>query len=78
MIHDGTYRSYGHFIEKQWGTKILEDGSFLVQGCLTPTPKVGEFVKLSNGVYEFVEIEQKTNPPDLFFGKIVKCEASNE
>lgn len=69
-VHDGTKRHLGHFVEPQWGTERLEDGGFKVQGCLPRIPAVGDFVRLSDFVYKFIDVTKTGNPKDFFFGEI--------
>lgn len=67
---DGTKNHWGYMIESQWGTKRQKDGGWKVQGCFTPRVKVGDRVKLKDGIYVFTEVENKNNPRDAFFGYI--------
>lgn len=67
---DGRQSCWGNSIEKQWGTSRLDNGGFNVQGCMTPLPKVGQTVRLLDGVYRFTEVEPARNPPDLYYGQI--------
>lgn len=74
QLFDCRKNRWGHSTELRWGDDAKEldpDGAWLVQGCLTPLPKDGDFVLKGSQLLQFSDVSAHTgrDPKDFFMAR---------